>query len=97
MVAADRFLSRDQTELSSILMLNWIAWNGSVMTFKLHTWTVFVFSTELFEIGLFMCIKIDLALITYNGWYARKPNQTKQNQVSRTLRSILADLNNAVV
>ena len=31
----------------------------------------------MFEIELFVCIKMDLESITYNGWYAIKPNQTK--------------------
>ena len=31
--------------------------------------------TELFEIELIICIKMDLPLITYKGWYAIKPNQ----------------------
>ena len=31
---------------------------------------------ELFEIELFICIKMDLALITYNSWCAIKPNQS---------------------
>ena len=39
---------------------------------KLH-----IHSTELFEIELFICIKMDLALMTYKGWCAIKPNQTK--------------------
>ena len=29
----------------------------------------------MFKIELFICIKMDLALITYNGWCAIKPNQ----------------------
>ena len=48
-------------------MLNWIVWNR----------TVFVCKTELFEIELFIFIKMDLALITYNGWCTIKPNKTK--------------------
>ena len=31
----------------------------------------------MFEIELFICIKMNLALITYNGWCDIKPNQTK--------------------
>ena len=38
-VAPDRVLSRDQIELNCILMLNWIAWNRTVLTFKLCTYT----------------------------------------------------------
>ena len=29
-------------------------------------------------IKLFICIKMDFALITYNGWCAIKPNKTKK-------------------
>ena len=29
----------------------------------------------MFQIKLFICIKMDSTLITYNGWYAIKPNQ----------------------
>ena len=29
------------------------------------------------EIELFICIKMDLGLMTYNSWYAIKPNQSK--------------------
>ena len=29
----------------------------------------------MFEIELFICIKMELELITYNGWCAIKPNQ----------------------
>ena len=38
---------------------------------------MYLCETEQFEIELFICIKMDLALITYNGWCAIKPNQTK--------------------
>ena len=34
----------------------------------------------MFETELFICMKMDLALITYNNWCAIKPNQTKPNQ-----------------
>ena len=37
-----------------VLMLNWIVWNR----------TVFVCKTELFEIEMIICIKVDLALNT---------------------------------
>ena len=37
---------------------------------------LFLYASELFEIELFIGIKIDLALITYNGGCAKKPNQT---------------------
>ena len=81
-VAPDRVLSMGQIELNyvpeliemglyrhfnCVLMLNWTVWNR----------TVFVFYTELFEIERFICVKMDLALITYNGRFAIKPNQTK--------------------
>ena len=37
-VAPDRVLSMGQIELNWVLMLNWIAWNRTVLTFKLHTY-----------------------------------------------------------
>ena len=47
-------------------------WHVTVVKQKLC-----LYETELFEIELFICIKIDLALVTYNGWYVIKQNQTK--------------------
>ena len=38
MVAPDRILPIGQIELSCLLMLNWIAWNRTVLTFKLCTY-----------------------------------------------------------
>ena len=38
--------------------LNWIAWNRNVF----DNWTVYLCLTELFEIELFICIKMELAL-----------------------------------
>ena len=48
-------------------------------------WTLSIGQTELycvlilnlFEIELFICFKMDLALLTYNGWCAIKPVQTR--------------------
>ena len=37
-VALDRVLSMGQIELNHILMLNWIAWNRTVLIFKKHTY-----------------------------------------------------------
>ena len=70
-------------------MLNWIAWDGTV--FVCLTWlfeierlsilklrvnkNLYLYQAELLEIELFMFKKY-LALITYNGWYAIKTNQT---------------------
>ena len=51
-------------------MSNWIVLNRTVFDIE----TVYLCWAELFEIELFMCIKMDLALITYNGWCAIKPN-----------------------
>ena len=44
---------------------------------------MYLWSTELFEIELTICIKMDLAVITNKGWYAikPKPNQTKLEYV----------------
>ena len=33
-VAPDRVLSMGRTELNCVLMLNWIAWNRTVLTFN---------------------------------------------------------------
>ena len=54
-------------------MLNWIFWNRTVFDINAMnlSWA------ESFEIELFICIKMDLALITYIGWCAIKPNQIK--------------------
>ena len=37
-VPPDRVLSMDQIEQNCIPMLNWIVWNRTVLTFKLHTY-----------------------------------------------------------
>ena len=37
-VAPDRVVSMGQIKLNCILMLNWIAWIWTVLTFKLHTY-----------------------------------------------------------
>ena len=37
-VAPDRVLSLDQIGLNSVLMLNWIAWDRTVLTFKVRTY-----------------------------------------------------------
>ena len=37
-VAPDRVLSMGQIELNCVLMLNWITWNRTVLTCKLHTY-----------------------------------------------------------
>ena len=39
--------------------------------------SVYFCKTELFEIEPFICIEMDLVLITYNGQCGIKPNQTK--------------------
>ena len=36
----------------------------------------------MFEMKLFIYIKMDLTWITYNSWCAIKPNQTKPNQTT---------------
>ena len=40
-VAPDRVLSMDQIELNYALILNWIVWNKTVLTFKLYTYAKF--------------------------------------------------------
>ena len=37
-VAPVRVLSMGQIELNCVLMQNWIAWNRTILTFKLHTY-----------------------------------------------------------
>ena len=37
-VAPDRVLSMGQIELNCVIMLNWIAWNRTVLTFRLCTY-----------------------------------------------------------
>ena len=62
-------------------MLNWILWNGTgSFGVFFYIETVDLYWTELCEIELFIWIKMDFTLITYNGWCAIKPNQTKSNQ-----------------
>ena len=61
MVASDRVLSMGSIKLNNVLMLNWIGWNRTVLVIK----TVYLCYTELFEIELFISIKMDLTLITY--------------------------------
>ena len=55
--APDRMLYMGQIELNSELMLNWVIWNR----------TVFVCSTELFEIELFFDIECVL-MVKWNIW-----------------------------
>ena len=38
-VASDRVLSMSQTKLNCVCMLNWIAWNRTILTFKLRAYT----------------------------------------------------------
>ena len=56
-----------------VFMLNWIVWNRTVFDIE----PVYLCETKLFEIELFICIKMHLALISYNGWCAIKPKQSK--------------------
>ena len=73
--APDRVLCMDQIELNCVLMLNWIVWNRTVFDIE----TVYICKTELSEIELFICIKMDLAWITYIGCCTIKRNQIKPN------------------
>ena len=57
-----------------ILMLSLIVWNRTVLTINCVQTKNYNF------LKLFICIKMDLVLITHNGWCAIKPNQTKPNQ-----------------
>ena len=55
-------------------MSNWIVWKRTV--FEIEIEPLYLCYTELFEMEPLICIKMDLALITYNDWCA---NKTKQN------------------
>ena len=61
-VAPDRVLSMGQIEQKFVFILSWILKKNG---------------TEIFEREQLICIKMDVAL-TYNGWCAIRPNQTKQ-------------------
>ena len=37
-VAPERVLSMGKTELNSVQMINWIVWNKTVLTFKMHNY-----------------------------------------------------------
>ena len=69
------------------LMLNWIVWKRTVFDIE----PVYICLTESFEIEMFICIKINWALITYNGLYSSKPNQTPtlaMDDLDMTLNSV---------
>ena len=76
-VAPDRVLSMSQIELNCTLMLNWIAWNGTVW----HWNCVLLLNWFIWNRTVFM-YKMNLALINYNGWCTIKPNQTKPNYLN---------------
>ena len=67
-VAPSRVLSRSQIELNCVFMINWIVWNRTVFMLNWIVWN-----------RTFTCFKMVLALITYNGWCAKKTNKPKQN------------------
>ena len=48
----------------------------------------------MFEIELFICIKMNLALITYSGWCAIKPNQTNNNSTTNNNNNTTTTANN---
>ena len=48
MVATNRVLSMGQIELQCILMLNWIAWNRTVLIFELSTYANNMYTTHIF-------------------------------------------------
>ena len=85
MVAPDKVLSMSQIELNSVLMLKWIVWNRTVLTFKLCTYV------KLFEIKLFICIKMDLASNNLQCllYHKTKPNQTLSSFTPDWVRSAL--------
>ena len=71
-VAPDRVLSMDRMELNGVLMLYWIVLNRHLTVYKQKNYSCY---TELFEIELFLCIKMDLALNNLQWLICTKPNQ----------------------
>ena len=69
-----------QIELNCVLMPNWIVWNRTVLIFNLRL-------TKLFEIGLFICIKMDLALNNLLRLICHKTKQ-KKKQASETINDL---------
>ena len=53
-VEPDRVLFMGQIEISYVLILNWIGWDGTVLIFKLRTYAKLNF----FEIELFLTFKL---------------------------------------
>ena len=53
-VSPDRVLSMGQIEINCVLMINWIVWNMIVFDIE----TVYLCKTELFEIEVFIYIKM---------------------------------------
>ena len=75
-VAHERVLSMDKIELKSALMLNWTAWNRTVLTFKLRTyinwiaWNTTVLTFKLnclkyFILHLTLCFALSARAIEY--------------------------------
>ena len=55
-VAPDRVRSKGEIELNSALMLNWIAWNRTVLTFKLLMLNWIVWNRTVFDIEtVYLC------------------------------------------
>ena len=68
-VAPDWVLSMGQIELKCVLMINWIVWSRTVFdieTVHMLNWIVWN--------GTVLCLKKNLASISYNGWCVAKPN-----------------------
>ena len=93
-VVPDRVLSMGQIELKCVLMLNWITWNRTFWIFKLCTYAklnclkwnfltlkLYLCLTELFEIELIICIKMNLALNNLQRLICHKPKQPT-NQIN---------------
>ena len=70
-VALDRVLSMGRIKINYVLMLNCIVWNGTIFDIE----TVYLCSTELFKIELFICINQQWLLC-----HKTKPNQAQPNQ-----------------
>ena len=97
---------RNVFEIKTILTLNWIVWNRTIFTFNsvktktIHilnwnvwirtvrlNWITFKLCTELFEIELFICIKMDLALSNLQRLICNKTHTNKQTNIKWDITS----------
>ena len=79
--------NRTVSAMETVFMLSWIVWNRTVFYIQLCVnKKLYLHWTKLFEIELFIWIKMELPLLTYNGWCAVKLNQTKSNHIKMHLK-----------